>query len=391
MGRKSDYANMHEKGSGETCTFDQIKDKFGREPMSTAEFAVYLSEVSGVHIDEKTVKNRIKAICEDSDGALSSNDFRKNASDRRSKYELKPKYHATLLTLINTDYFDGRKNDRRISTRTALYKQLASNIEKYLPEKEKAEVTSNPAYVNAMLEGFLSQHMSSELSSLMRSMYHMDSALRYQAMIHFLNILMPFRKWIESMDSKAMAVRMVYAHTMDERHDAVYQKGMFESTTLDGFLIHYLALQVHDEKYEYLLDDETFSMPALFLASIIFHVDTYKNPSVTEMLQQIEARLENHPRYQELTEKAERIFDLNNPAELEIFITLKQLIKIQYLRPEVTPEAYERMVRFTESSIAEDKWDLMNKLIQIGRKNMSREDLDAIVAFINKDKQRKNS
>ena len=219
----------------------------------------------------------------------------------------------------------------------------------------------------------------------------MDSALRYQAMIHFLNILMPFRKWIESMDSKAMAVRMVYAHTMDERHDAVYQKGMFESTTLDGFLIHYLALQVHDEKYEYLPDDETFSMPALFLASIIFHVGTDKNPSVTEMLQQIEARLENYPRYQELTKKAERIFDLNDPAELEIFITLKQLIKIQYLRPEVTPEAYERMVRFTESSIAEDKWDLMNKLIQIGRKNMSREDLDAIVAFINKDKQRKNS
>ena len=114
MGRKSDYAQMHNKENKKTYTFDQVKEKFGREVMSTAEFAAYLSEISGVPIDEKTVKNRIKAICEDSDGTLTNNDFREDASNSRSKYKLRPRYHAILLTLINTEYFDGRKNDRRI-------------------------------------------------------------------------------------------------------------------------------------------------------------------------------------------------------------------------------------------------------------------------------------
>lgn len=49
MGRRSNYENMYKRDNKEESTFDQIKDKFGREPMSTAEFAVYLSEVSGFH------------------------------------------------------------------------------------------------------------------------------------------------------------------------------------------------------------------------------------------------------------------------------------------------------------------------------------------------------
>ena len=224
MGRKTDYAQMHNKENKKTYTFDQVKEKFGREVMSTAEFAAYLSEISGVPIDEKTVKNRIKAICEDSDGTLTNNDFREDGSNSRSKYELRPRYHAILLTLINTEYFDGRKNDRRISTRRKLYEQLVSNIERYLPKEEKEVVMSNPSYVNALLEGLLSRHMSNELSVLTRDIYHMDSTLRYQVMIYFIEQLMTLRKWVESIDSKAMAVRLVYAHTMDDRRDAIYQR-----------------------------------------------------------------------------------------------------------------------------------------------------------------------
>lgn len=387
MGRKSDYENLHRKYNKEECTFDQVKDKFGREPMSTAEFAVYLSEISGFHIDEKTVKNRIKAICEASGGALSNDDFRKDASDIRSKYELKPKYHATLLTLVNTDYFDGRRNDRLLSTRAELYKQLTSNIEKYLPEPEKKEVKSNPSYVNAVLEEALSEHINRELGAVLRSLYHIDSVMRYAVMIHFLDNLRPFRQWVEFLDYKEAATRMECSNILDHADDDIYQKRMFESETLDEFLIHYLALQVHHEKYEYVSDDETLSMSALYLLTHLFPVvGIDKNSSVSEMLQQIEAQIENKPRYQELTEKAERILDLHDPAERKIFLALKDLIKMQYLCPEVVPEEHNRMTKYTELVIAEDKWDLIHKLAQLGRMGMSDEELKAMVDMVSKNK-----
>ena len=250
---------------------------------------------------------------------------------------------------------------------------------------------SNPSYVNACLEGLLSRHMSNELSALTRDIYHMDSTLRYRVMIHFIEQLMTFRKWVESNDSKIMAARLVCAHTMDDRHDAIYQKGMFESTTLDRFLIHYLALQVHDEAYEYVSDDEKLSMPALFLISQMFHMNIDKDVSVAELFKKVDAQIEDQKRYKEITEKAKEIFDLSNPVECEIFEILKRLVKIQYLRPDVTPEEYNRMIRFQESAISKDKWDLWNKLLQIGRKNMSKEDIDAIMEVINKSKERKNN
>ena len=353
--------------------------------MSTAEFAAYLSEISGFHIDGKTVKNRIKAICEDSEGTLSNDDFRKNAADIRSKYELKPEYHATLLTLVNTDYFDGRRNDRRLSTRAEPYKQLTSNIEKYLPEPEKEAVKSNPSYVNAVLEEELSEHINRELGAVLRGMYHMDSVMRYAVMIHFLDNLRPFRQWVEFLDYKGAAARMECSNILNHMDADIFQKRMLESETLDEFLIHYLALQVHHEKYEYVSDAETLPMLALYLLTHLFPmVGIDKNSSVSEMLQQIEAQIENKPRYQELTEKAGRILDLNDPAELKVFSALKDLIKIQYLCPEVTPEEYDRMIKYTELVIAEDKWDLIHKLTQLGKMGMSDEVLKDMVDMVSK-------
>ena len=44
-------------------------------------------------------------------------------------------------------------------------------------------------------------------------------------------------------------------------------------------------------------------------------------------------------------------------------------------------------VRFTESAIADDKWDLVNKFVQFGRQHMSKEDIDALDDFIKKRKK----
>ena len=101
----------------------------------------------------------------------------------------------------------------------------------------------------------------------------------------------------------------------------------------------------------------------------------------------MDAEIENQSRYKEIVEKAEKILNLRDPVEHSVFETLKQLISIQYLCPEVTPEDYERTVRFTESAIADDKWDLVNKFVQFGRQHMSKEDIDALDDFIKKRKK----
>ncbi len=154
----------------ESITLESVEKKFGRENMSVAEFAMYLCKIKKLsqgEITEKTVKNYIKTICEKSDGRLSMHDFKHNSTKTGSKYELKPQYHTLLITLMATDYFDGRRNDRKLATRGDLYLQLITNINKFLNEGDKKIIKANPTYVNAMLERHLSEHINAQLTSLL--------------------------------------------------------------------------------------------------------------------------------------------------------------------------------------------------------------------------------
>ncbi|MFR4810827.1 MAG: hypothetical protein ACLUAH_10230 [Clostridium perfringens] len=332
-------------------------------------------------ITEKTVKNYIKTICEQSDGRLSVNDFKHDPTKVGSKYEFNPKIHTLLITLMATDYFDGRHNDRRLSTRSDLYLQLITNINRFLSDYDKKIIKSNPTYVNAMLEMHLTEHINHQLSSLLRTMYHSDPVLRYQFMIEFLSSITNLRKWMDRMDCNAMSTRMVYAHKLDDLKDALYQKGLFESIDLDEFMIKFLALRMHNTEYEYISDDEELSIPAMYLATKLFNITIKEDNEIKQLIDGVDNFISNEERYNEIINKAKNILDLDKPHEMKVYEDLKKLTAIQYLKSEVSPDDYERTIRFIESCIAKDKWDILKIFASMGRETITQEQISKIMAI----------
>ena len=51
-----------------------------------------------------------------------------------------------------------------------------------------------------------------------------------------------------------------------------------------------------------------------------------------------------------------------------MYYDLMNMAKMRCCTPYVSPEDYDRMVRFTESAIADDKWDIINKFLQLGNR-----------------------
>ncbi|EES48075.1 hypothetical protein NE172_06955 [Clostridium botulinum] len=362
--------------------FEDVKNKYGKESMSVAEWAVYLSEsrkIENGKLTEKTIKNYIKTICDKSNGLLDVNMFKHDAKEKGIKYEFKPQYHSLLLTLMATDCFDNRKNERRISTRGELYSQLLENINKYLNEKDKKNIKSNPIYVNSVLESYLTEKINIELTELLRSMYHSDPVGRYQFMIETLSNFHSLRELIDKSESKVMSAKMVYAHTLDELEDAKYQKGLFKSNSLDEFIINYLALKMAGKGYEYIYEDEELSLPATYLAVNMFNISIKDDNDIKEKIKEIDSLISNEKRYIEIVKKAENILNIKDPIEAEIYQDLKERVAIRYLRPYVSSEEYERTIRFVESCIAEDKFDIINKLLEIGRSHMTNEQIAEIM------------
>lgn len=387
MSGKPEYDKKNKVGNKQVDTkkkepirYEDVEGKIGKESLSAAELAIYLSGCRSLSSEftEKTVKNYIKAICDESDGLLSINDFKHDPSKNGSKYEFKPEYHSLLLTLMDTDYFDGRRNDRKLSTRTELYGQLVNNINRYMSDIDQKVIKKNPVYTNAVLEQHLSKYISNELTALLRTLYHSDPVKRYQLMIEFLNSLLSLRKWMDKVDSEMMSTRMVYAHELNGLKDAIYQQGLFKSVNLDEFIIKFMALRIHSEKYEYISDEEELSPEAMCLAEKLFNITIKDDTDIKKIMDQIKAAISNDKRYNEIMEKAKQILNLEDPLEAQIYSDLKERCKIQYLRPTVSSEEYDRTVRFTEACIADDKWDIIRKFCQVGH-HVTEEDMEEII------------
>ena len=59
-----------------------------------------------------------------------------------------------------------------------------------------------------------------------------------------------------------------------------------------------------------------------------------------------------------------------------MYYDLMNMAKMRCCTPYVSPEDYDRMVRFTESAIADDKWDIINKFLQLGNRALSKQDME---------------
>lgn len=146
-------------------SYETVKAKFESENMTIEELTVFLQNSqreNRQYLTEKTVKNYIKVLCESSGGLLRPEDFKENPKSK-SPYCIKPAWQGILVTLMDSDFFEGRKNDRRLKTRADLNQQLAENVNKYLTGDDKRIITENPAFINAELEARLSKHINREL------------------------------------------------------------------------------------------------------------------------------------------------------------------------------------------------------------------------------------
>lgn len=369
--------DINEKGT--ESDIDDIEQKYGKENMSVHEFAELVSKKKGYCISDKTIKNYLNTICELSEGLLEVSYFKGKGKSNSQKILFPPESHRFLLALMTTDYFDGRKNDRKLNTRETLYGQLIDNVSKYLDESDLKLIKEHPTYQNAILEINLSKQLTNELSALLRAIFHSDPVLRYQFMIETLYYVHKLRVWAEKEDNSAFAKRLVYAHKLDELKDAAYQKGIFSAVEFDEFIVKYMALKIKSEPYEYVTDEEELSYPAMLLAKELFNIGIKDDSDVSKILKAIEQTIEQEERYKELISKAKEVFDLSKLDEAMMFSNIERLARVEFLRPAVSVDDYERTVRFVEDSIKNDKFDIIQKFLNFGRGQMSDEDMEQIM------------
>ena len=364
MAREADYEKMVQNEKNPYPEYEKVKEKFGREEMSSKEFIVYLSHFKygddNIPMTPRTLRNYVERLCELSNGRIKPENFKKGRD-----YCFKPEYHRILLVLLNTDYFGENIDDKSLEGRTILHKQLADNVNRFLNKEEQEFVRGNPAYLNAILEGKLGECLSGELKRVLNGIYTFDPAMRYQVMVEALGKLVGLRHWIDGWQALINNSRAFYADSKEEIMDAAERKGKFRDILIDDILINMLVSKITGEKYEYVSESELLPYPAVYTSAVVYEMRGLDENEVQKYYDEVDRAIEDQDKYKLIMAKAMMLFDENDPMENNILILLAKLVKCQYAAEFIHTDDYEKMIRFTEDTLVDDKERLIEKLGEI--------------------------
>ena len=363
MGRQSDYTIKEDK---KEISLEDARCKLGKKAMSPADFVPLLKERRDYTVDEKTIRNYIKDICQESQGILAPTDFQKG---KNKAYRFQSSYNELLLTLMATDYFDKRKNDARVSTRALSYEQLLNNID-MLPEELQKTIKDHPTYMSAKIECELYERVLIESGTLLGELCSVDPLMRYHFMYDFLSLLIRFRRYIQEEDAILCVDRVISAHCQypPNKEDYELHRKAALSNTIWEFLFCLIALKMRGQDFQYITENEQLSTPAFALAHKLFY---WKGgPQYQAELEKIDKEIEDNQRYQEIIAQIKNIFDINDSKEKNLFDQIKRIIQINYLRTKVSAKDLAQIYRIAEHALKAKKNEIAEDLDWIKKRSV---------------------
>lgn len=374
-------------------SFDKVQSKIGKESLSAIELAVYLSHLRGLiepdYIDEKSVRRYINKLCKMSCGILKADEFK---TGKKKSYEFKPEYHDILISLFDTDYFGGNKNDKRIEDRTKLHAQIAHNIGKYMKGKDKEKLQKDPSYLNANLEAKIMPIITNELTCMLNTMYNADPSIRYQYMLECMDRLVGIRRWMNEWNERIKIIRRSFAQNDAEQIKMADEgEGLFKNDTIDMLMIKLLDARRKNQEYKYITEDEELSYPAIYIATKQYDISMLTENELYQWFAQVELNVSNSMRYKSIMEKLNIVLNKNDLLEGKILDSLDKIVKSELVAScaKVTPYDYNKLIRFTEDSLQEDKEkirDICDEKVDV---KLDKEVLDEIMAIKDRAEQKR--
>jgi hypothetical protein len=362
MGRTPEY----KKDKTEEDLIAEVEKCVYKDILTPKQMAAYLSKYSRnqIHFDERKVKIRVSDICKLTGGLLETKDFVKDPSKPNSKYVFKPEWHGLLFALMDTEYFDNRKNDRLLGTRENQYRDFTVNVEFYLDEKDKEIIKSYPGYMLAACEGIASEAINYQMQTVIREAMHADEVIRLKLLSRIYDTLIELREKNARNISGIFANKMVYKHNFDDMEDGQYLSTLFDADSLPSFMAYYLALKVKGRGYDELANYNMLTYNQIFNAARIDEpVEITSKKDCDKFLAEMDKKIEETEQYKSLMDRIEGIMNLDDPLERILYRDFEYMTRTRIITETFNREEARKNKAFLEASMQMDMYDLLNEFL----------------------------
>ena len=358
MGRKSVY----QKEKSEQEIAKEVEEIMYLDPISAKQMAAYLSVHSRghIHFDERKVRKRIEEICKMSDGQIETKDFVKNPNLKKSKYLFKPEWQGLLMALMDTNYFDDRKNDRLLNTRENLYHDLIVNIDLYLDAKDQEIVKSYPGYKLAYCECKAIEYINSDIQCLIRNAMHADETIRLKMLSDIHDALSELNENNNRMSSQIWANKLVYKSNINNR----YLEKLFESDSLPLFMVELLALKVKEKKYSTFIEEGILTYEKLYAAAKIENpMELPSNEDYDKFIEDIDKKLDENDYYNDMINRIESIINIDNPIERQLLCDFKNITRNRLMMEGLNRNEIKKMKKYIDACMQRNMFDILNMFL----------------------------
>lgn len=366
MGRKSDYTKKpqdQEYSKYDESTYrlqkekelaDIAKDKLRQEPITVKELSAYLSNnsINNKSFSEKIIKLRIEEICKLSDGLIDKSVFRENPNNEKSKFLFPPEIQGVLLTILDTSFFDGRKNGRSLVSREAFYDELLENIENYPRDCDKTVIKRNPAILTISQEKNFIYSITASFQNIISEALNSNEMIRFHLLNKIDDTFKDLEKSIISDINKFITNEYVFLNSFDEHERAEYYNKIFSPDYIMDYLISYLSYII-DTEVKKTIEPDRNAFDYLSVCNVVDNISElqyfFESKELTKKIKEIKDskcnnRAKNNvERLDRLIKKAEDVFDKNNEDELIMFNAIKGLASMWWIRPEMTDNDFEKI------------------------------------------------
>lgn len=279
--------NTHEK------TREEIENLIGKESLTAKELALYL------YVDEKTIKNYIRRLCQSGNG-IKESDFKMNG-----KYIVKPEIQNIFFILVNANW--GKNHKHKIRYKKQISEELIKKIEKNLNAEDKKRIQSSEPYLNAKLEKdlieqyFLAWHMLNE------EIFQADTKMRFRYIETIIRTVSKMRNMIAvnkkaCKQSEHRTKNMMPAYLIDEKI----------SDSLEKALVSDMVRKLRKEELVQEADlDEV-------IKKIAYGIKTFDEDQLREKNNLIHKLLFPLDKREQLKKKVDTVFDLTDDLEKQI-------------------------------------------------------------------------
>lgn len=343
----------------------ETKTKIGEETIDAAQMAAFLSCYSRnrVHFSKDKVIDRIGDICKMSKGLIDREQFRLTPGNKKSKYIFKPEVQGILLMLLDTSYFDERKNDRLLSTRENLYRELVVNAKCYLNEMDRKVITTSPQFMNAECESILSEKISFKMQTLIRTIMHSEENVRLKLLMDTYDMLVDTYEKTSRMATHALATKWVYAHKFDDDKNGELYKGLMSADNLICFIIAVLAFRVNYSGVNTLPNGEELTYQNLY-ASVVKE-DSYvlSDVNVKVYKEELAKKINLNEKRNQIYTKVQQVLDDADPEEKSVLNDLQFVLKCHEFWDGLSEDEAKASKKFYEQSMQQDMFDILNKVL----------------------------